>query len=100
MGEEQTAATIDLIRWTFAVDPAHRAEIEEHLSDLGLDVLVRDDSEFLVTWDEPEGDIDEVIEAIWALNDAPFEIIQEEFHRDNLVTVNHEDDAVGEQAAA
>jgi hypothetical protein len=101
MAEGQNAATIDLIRWSFTVNPAHRAGIEEHLNDLGLDVLVRDDAQFLVTWDEPEGDIDEVIEAIWALNQTPFEIIQEEFHRDNLVTVNQEDDATaGEQAAA
>ena len=93
MTEGHDAATIDLIRWTFAVDPENRAAIEEHLNDLGLDVLVRDGSQFLVTWDEPEGNVDEVIEAVWALNGEPFEITQEEFHRQNLVQLNHDDDA-------
>ena len=101
MAEGQNAATIDLIRWSFTVNPLHRAAIEEHLSDLGLDVLVRDDAQFLVTWDEPEGNTDEVIEAIWALNEEPFEVTQEEFRRESLVTVNHEDDeAAPDQAAA
>jgi hypothetical protein len=92
MGDGQNAATIDLIRWTFTVNPDHSAEIEEHLTDLGLDVLVRDDSQFLVSWDEPEGNIDEVIEAIWAINEEPFEITQEEFHRQSLLHVQHAED--------
>jgi hypothetical protein len=92
MADGQNAATIDLIRWTFTIDPAHRDEVEEHLNDLGLDVLVRDGSQFHVCWDEPEGNIDEVIEAIWALNGEPFEITQEEFHRQTLLHVHHEDD--------
>jgi hypothetical protein len=92
MGDGQNASTIDLIRWTFSVNPDHRAEIEEHLTDLGLDILVRDGSQFLVSWDEPEGNIDEVIEAIWAINEEPFEITQEEFHRQSLLHINHEED--------
>ncbi len=92
MGDGQNAATIDLIRWTFSADPEHAAEIGEHLSDLGLDVLVRDATQFLVSWDEPEGNIDEVIEAIWAINGVPFEVTQEEFHRQNLLHLHHEDD--------
>lgn len=84
-------ATIDLIRWTFEANPEHRAAVEAHLADLGLDVLVRDGSHFLVTWDEPEGNIDEVIEAIWALNGEPFEVTQEEFHRQNLLHLHHDD---------
>ena len=91
MGDGQNAATIDLIRWTFTADPAHSGEIEEHLNDLGLDVLVRDGCHFLVTWDEPEGNIDEVIEAVWALNGEPFEVIQEEFHRQTLLHLHHDD---------
>jgi hypothetical protein len=98
MSETPNTATIDLIRWTFSVDPEHRAEIEDHLADLGLDVLVRDNEHFLVTWDEPEGNIDEVIEAIWAINGQPFEITQEEFHRQNLLHVHQADE--GEAAAA
>ncbi|MFO0952856.1 MAG: hypothetical protein U0835_17240 [Isosphaeraceae bacterium] len=92
MGDGQNSASIDLIRWTFTANPAHRLEIEEHLSDLGLDVLVRDEAQFLVTWDEPEGNIDEVIEAIWAINEEPFEVTQEEFHRQTLLHLHHEDD--------
>ena len=92
MGDGQNAATIDLIRWTFTIAPENRAAVEEHLADLGLDVLVHDGSHFVVTWDEPEGNIDEVIEAIWAINGVPFEITQEEFHRQNLLHLHHEDD--------
>jgi hypothetical protein len=100
MADGQNTATIDMIRWTFLIDPAHRAEIEEHLNDLGLDVVVRDGSQFTVTWDEPEGNLDEVVEALWAIHGEPFEITQEEFHLQNMVTIHHEDDAPGEQAAA
>ena len=45
----------------------------------------------LVSWDEPEGNIDEVIEAIWAINEEPFEIAQEEFHRQSLLHIQHEE---------
>lgn len=101
MADGTNPATIDLIRWTFSVNPAHSAVIEEHLTDLGLDVLVREESQFTVTWDEPEGNVDEVVEALWAINEEPFEITQEEFHRQNLVTL-HSDDEASEpgQAAA
>jgi hypothetical protein len=98
MGDGQNASTIDLIRWTFTVDSTHGLEIEEHLADLGLEVLVRDEAHFSVLWDEPEGNIDEVIEAIWAINGAPFEITQEEFHRQNLLRIHHEDDADASEA--
>ena len=91
MGDGQSA-TIDLIRWNFTVDPARRAEIEEHLTDLGLDVLVRDGVHFVVSWDEPEGNIDEVVEAVWALNGEPFEVTQEEFHRQQIVHLHHDDE--------
>jgi len=91
MGDGQNAATIDLIRWTFTVAPDRRAGIEEHLNDLGLDVLVRDGCQFTVSWDEPEGNIDEVIEAIWTIHGAPFEVTQEEFHRQTLLHLHHED---------
>jgi hypothetical protein len=91
MGEGHNASTIDLIRWHFDVHPDHAAEIREHLDDLGLDVLVREGTQFLVSWDEPEGNIDEVIEAIWAINGEPFEITQEEFHRQSLVHLHHDE---------
>ena len=65
MSQEQGASSIDLIRWTFSINSAHRAAIEGHLSDLGFDVFVQDDSIFTVTWEEPDREVDEVIEAIW-----------------------------------
>src|SRR4051812_35429137 len=102
MGDGLNAGTIDLIRWTFPADPDRAAAIEEHLADLGLDVLVRDGAQFLVTWDEPEGNIDEVIEAIWSINGEPFEVTQEEFHRQTLLHLHHEDGDAheGERAVA
>ena len=42
-----------------------------------------------MTWDEPEDDLAEVIEAIWALNGEPFEVIQEGFQRLELHTIQH-----------
>ena len=93
MSDVPTPATIDLIRWSFTVDPACRAEVEEHLTDLGLDVLVRDGVHFLMTWDEPEGDSDDVIESLWAIHGVPFEITQEEFHRQSLLHVYHAEEA-------
>lgn len=98
MSLEETAPSLDLIRWTFTVDPEQRAAIENHLTDLGLDVTVRDDAQFVVCWEEPDESVDEVIEEIWALNGAPFEIAQEEFHRLNLSVLQHADDEVSEAA--
>ncbi|WZP00124.1 hypothetical protein EP7_001741 [Isosphaeraceae bacterium EP7] len=91
MGDSNDHLT-DLVRWTFASDPGHRAEIEQHLHDLGLDVAVHDESRFCVTWDEPESDRDAVIEALWAINGAPFEVTQEEFHRTSLLILHQDED--------
>ncbi len=95
MSPEMKSGTPDLVRWSFTIDPANREAIEGHLADLGADVLVREDREFLVTWDEPEQDDEaEIIEALWALNGAPFEVISETFQRLELHTIQHvEDDA-------
>ncbi len=92
-------ATPDLIRWTFAVEPGHRAAIEAHLEDLGADVLVRDGRTFLVTWDEPDASLDGVIEAIWSLHGAPFEVTQEEFRRLALHALQHAEDGPARDAA-
>jgi hypothetical protein len=93
--------TLDMTRWTFTSEPAKRAVIEEYLTDLGLDVLVRDECKFLVTWDEPDREVDEIITEIWALNGAPFEVTQEDFHRLGLHILHQVDDETeGVQDAA
>lgn len=100
MSDQAATPSVDLIRWAFTVNPAHRAAIESHLHDLGLDVIVREDVHFLVTWDEPEPDqdIDAVVEELWTINGAPFEVIQEEYHRTNLLALHHEDHGASEAA--
>jgi hypothetical protein len=87
------------VRWTFTSNPDHRAEIESHLLDLGADVVVREGSDFLVTWEEPDEDLLEVVETIWSLNGQPFEVIQEEFHRLSLNTLHYCEDETGQEAA-
>jgi hypothetical protein len=99
MSHETNTPSLDLIRWAFTIDAARRTEIEGHLADLGADVLVREGTEFLVTWDEPEDDLAEVIEAIWALNGEPFDVVQEEFHRLSLHTLQHCEDEPAQEAA-
>ena len=61
MSQDTKSASIDLVRWSFAINPAHRGAIEGHLADLGADILIRDGQDFVVTWDEPEGDLNDVI---------------------------------------
>jgi hypothetical protein len=101
MGDQTKAEdrTVDVIRWAFTCAPEHAAAIKEYLTDLGLDVLVYDDSKFLASWDEPDSDVEEVISELWALNGAPFEVTQEDFHRLDLHTLYHVEDEAGEQAA-
>ncbi len=92
-------AAPDLLRWTFTVDKAHRQAIEDHLADLGADVWVREEVKFTVTWDEPEGEMLEVIEALWAIRGEPFEVTQEEFRRLALHVLEHDDAAEARDAA-
>ncbi len=99
MSQDTKSAATDLIRWSFTIDPARRGEIEGYLVDLGADVLVRDGHDFVVTWDEPEDDLAEVVEALWALNGEPFDVVQEEFHRLELLTIQHADDESSPQVA-
>src|SRR4051812_46340339 len=99
MSAELNTPPVDLIRWTFTVDPVHRAAIEEYLSDQGLDVLVRDECRFLATWDEPDGDRNEVIAALWELNGTPFEVTHEEFQRHSLHTLYQFEEEGAQEAA-
>ena len=89
---------VDLVRWTFAVAPDRRNEIEAHLRDLGADVLVRGGEHLVVTWEEPEGEMEELVEALWELNGGPFEVTVEQFHRVGLHTLES-DDAETREAA-
>ena len=91
--------SIELIRWTFTVNPEHRVEIESYLLDLGLDIQACGEDALVVTWDEPEGAVDELIEELWAINGEPFEITHEEFHRVNIL-VYHPEEVGGDDSAA
>ena len=99
MSHDPKSAQSDLVRWSFSIHPENRAAIETHLVDLGADVLVRDGQDLIVTWDEPEGDLNDVIEAIWALNGEPFDVVQEAFTRLELHTIQHVEDDSTQQAA-
>jgi hypothetical protein len=99
MSHDMKSASTDLVRWSFTINPAHRVAIEGHLTDLGADVLVRDGQDFIVTWDEPEDDLSDVIEAIWGLHGEPFDVIEEGFQRLDLQTIQHVDDESDQQAA-
>ena len=99
MSQEQGNSAIDLIRWSFTINPAHRAEVEGYLNDFGLEVLVVEGSKFTVTWEEPDQEVEEVIEELWALNGEPFEVIQEEFHRLGLHTFHPAEDEPASEAA-
>jgi hypothetical protein len=100
MSEADETLSIELIRWTFTVDPAHKGEIEAYLVDQGLEVLVRGEDTLIATWDEPEGEIDEVIEELWAINGQPFEVTHEEFHRASLMVYHVEESDEAEKAVA
>ncbi len=99
MSLESTETSADLIRWTFTVNPEHRQAIETHLDDLGADVWVRDEGKFQVTWEEPDADLDEVVEALWAIHGEPFDVTQEEFSRTALHVLQSSEDEPCREAA-
>ena len=92
MSHEPNAPTIDLIRLTFIIDPARRTEVETYLADLGLDVQVRGEDLVVATWEEPQGDVDQMIDGLWAAHGEPFEVTHEEFQRLDLVLYHHEEE--------
>ena len=73
-------STLDMVRWTFTANPEHRAELEAYLTDHGADVHIKNEAEFIVLWDEPEFDMDQVVEALWTTNGGEFQVTHEEFH--------------------
>ena len=89
----------DLIRWTFTIDPARRAAVAALLTDHGLDVHDHGDGLTVATWDEPAGDPDELIEALWEIHGTPFEVTHEAFQRLEHLAY-HLDDEPTDQAAA
>jgi hypothetical protein len=99
MSQDQGPNSIDLIRWTFTINPAHRDAIEGHLADLGLDVLVQGEELFVVTWEEPDRNVEDVVEELWEINGEPFEVTQEDFRRVALHTLHHSDDEAKPEAA-
>ena len=99
MSEATNPESVDMIRWSFSVRPESRAAIEAHLTDLGLDVVVQSSGEFHVTWEEPDRDTDDLAAELWELNEEPFEITHEEFHRLSHLLI-HADDEAGEAKAA
>jgi hypothetical protein len=84
--------TNDMIRWTFTTDPARRPEIERYLTDFGPDVYVKGEGQFTVIWEEPEENLDEVVEELWALNGEPFEVTHEAFQRLEHLVYQAEDE--------
>jgi hypothetical protein len=101
MSDEQNTnvPSIDMIRLTFTCDPKHRKAIEEYLTDLSLDVVVLDECKFVATWDEPDHEVEEIVEELWALNGVPFEVTQEDFHRLDLHTYYDAENEASEAAA-
>jgi hypothetical protein len=98
MSEERT---LDLIRWTFTIDPSRKAEVVEYLGDLGLDVHVATDGQATALWDEPEDDLDTdaIIEGLWEAHGSTFEVTHEEFGRTNHMVYDAGDQESAEQAA-
>ena len=95
-----TENTIDLVRWTFTVDPEHKQAIETHLVDLGAEVLTRADGQFIVLWDEPETELNEVVEELWEITGATFDVTNETFYRTELHVYQQESDGDADRAAA
>ncbi len=100
MSEANDLSAVDMIRWTFSTSAEGRAPIEAYLVDLGLDVVVVGESQFHVTWEEPDRDMAEVTSELWDLNGEPFEITQEEFHRLGHFLIHPDEDEAGESLAA
>jgi hypothetical protein len=91
--------TMDVIRWTFTPDPARAALLEEYLTDLGADVSMTRDGQFTAVWEEPEGDLDRVVEELWAIHGEPFDVTHEEFCRLGLYIYGAEEDDADQEAA-
>lgn len=90
--------TSDMIRWTFTIDPARSGEVEGYLADLGPEVYTHGEGRFTVLWEEPEGDLGEVVEALWEVHGGPFEVTHEEFRREGYSVYHADEEAATEVA--
>jgi hypothetical protein len=90
---------IDVVRWTFALEPDRQGPVRDLLVDHGAEV--HSVGEWIVAlWDEADpAELDGVVEELWELHGAPFEVTHEEFKRLDRFVYHHEDDAA-ESAAA
>lgn len=98
MSPTQDEPATDLIRWTFTADPSRKADLDTALDELGAEVYSRPDGQFLVLWDEPGADLDEVVERLWELNGSTFEITHEAFQRLDLSVYQAEGEPGAEAA--
>jgi hypothetical protein len=92
--------TIDLVRWTFTVEADKTQAVEAFLADEGAEVFARPDGQFVVLWDEPESDLDEVVEELWDVVGATIEVTHESFHRNELVIYQHDGEGEADRPAA
>ena len=90
---------IDLVRWTFTVEPDKRQAAETYLTDEGAEVFSRPEGEFIVLWDEPENELDEVVEELWEVIGSTIEVTQETFRRSELVVFQHDHEGESEGEA-
>ncbi len=68
MSEKLNANVVDVVRWTFTAEASRRKLIGDYLCDLGLDVSIQDETQFIALWDDPavDCDYDAVVEELWA----------------------------------
>jgi hypothetical protein len=100
MGYMGNVATTDRVLWTFTAEAGRRPEIEGYLAALGFDVYVKGGRQFVVLWEEPEGDLGEVVEGLWEVGGGPFEVTHEELGRLSHLVYYSEDEPIGESARA
>ncbi|MFO0960036.1 MAG: hypothetical protein U0800_21810 [Isosphaeraceae bacterium] len=92
-------SSIDLIRWSFTIDPERQGAVDEYFKEHGLEPTFHADGLVVVLWDEPEVDSDALIEGLWEVHGSTFEVTHEEFHRVNLLAYQEEDGGDSAEAA-
>lgn len=92
--------TIDVVRWTFALEPERQGPVRELLADHGAEVHAV--GEWVVAlWDEADpAELDGIVEELWDLHGAPFEVTHESLKRLDRFVYHHEDEGDSAGAAA